>query len=207
MFKLKAAKGCSIRTSNPQNSTSQSRQSTADLTACEQISPSFKITKPKIPATKLCKALTTRIKLKSTRNAHPKAQGNRRSNLLTAPAIHVRVGSSGSLNSLFLASKLVSMGRESLKESSATKNIKNRGWNRREIKIYEKCSPKSSRKPKIKSAHCTSNSRTRRVFGISQLVVPSFQTSINGKRKSQGVQRHQEHQKQRLESTGNGDRK
>ncbi|KZV23749.1 hypothetical protein F511_13544 [Dorcoceras hygrometricum] len=34
---------------------------------------------------------------------------------------------------------------------------------------------------------------------ISQLVAPSFQTSINGKSKSQGVQRHQERQKQRLE--------
>ncbi|KZV28112.1 Leucine-rich repeat protein kinase family protein [Dorcoceras hygrometricum] len=135
MFKLKAAKGCSIRTSNPQNSTSQSGQGTEDLTACEQISPSFKITKPKVPATNLCKALTTRIKLKSTRNSHPKAQGNRRSNLLTAPANHVRAGPSGSLNSLLLASKLVSMGRSSLKESSATKNVKNKGWNRREMAI------------------------------------------------------------------------
>ncbi|KZV26371.1 tripeptidyl-peptidase 2-like [Dorcoceras hygrometricum] len=213
MFKLKAAKGCSIRTSNPQNSTSQSRQGTADLTACEQISPSFKITKPKIPATNLCKgfkfvaqicyihtlilrpeairkfytstqALTTRIKLKSTRNAHPKAQGNRRSNMLTAPAIHVRAGSSGSLKSLFLAFVIT-----------------------KTVNFILTCSPKSSRKPKIKSAHCTSNSRTRRVFGISQIIVPSFQTSINGKIKSQGVQRHQEHQKQMLESTGNGDRK
>ncbi|KZV54116.1 flotillin-like protein 1 [Dorcoceras hygrometricum] len=52
MFKLKAAKGCSIRTTNPQNSTSQSRQGTADLTACEQIAPSFKITKPKISSNK-----------------------------------------------------------------------------------------------------------------------------------------------------------
>ncbi|KZV52378.1 hypothetical protein F511_32601 [Dorcoceras hygrometricum] len=41
----------------------------------------------------------------------------------------------GFLNSLSLASKLVSMGRASLKESSATKNVKNRGWNRREMAI------------------------------------------------------------------------
>ncbi|KZV48127.1 hypothetical protein F511_20508 [Dorcoceras hygrometricum] len=135
MFKLKAAKGCSIRTSNPQNSTSQSRQGTADLTACEQISPSFKITKPKISGNKSVQGI----------------------------------------------------------------NYKNK------TQIYEKCSPKNSRKPKIKSAHYTSKSRTRRAFGISQLVAPSFQTSINGKSKSQGVQRHSNRQKLRLESTGNGD--
>ncbi|KZV19159.1 hypothetical protein F511_39496 [Dorcoceras hygrometricum] len=38
--------------------------------------------------------------------------------------------STGFLNSSLLASKLVSMERASLKESSATKNIKNKGWMR-----------------------------------------------------------------------------
>ncbi|KZV26380.1 hypothetical protein F511_38573 [Dorcoceras hygrometricum] len=65
----------------------------------------------------------------------PKAQGNRRSNLLTATAIHVRAEPSGFLNSLLLASKLISMGRASLKESSATKNVKSRGWNRQKMAI------------------------------------------------------------------------
>ncbi|KZV49857.1 hypothetical protein F511_17997 [Dorcoceras hygrometricum] len=87
----------------------------------------------RFPATNLCKALATRTKLKSTRNAHPKAQENRRSNLLIAPANHVHTGPSGFLNLLLLASKLVSMGRASLKESSATKNVKNRDWNRRKM--------------------------------------------------------------------------
>ncbi|KZV57993.1 mediator of RNA polymerase II transcription subunit 33A-like [Dorcoceras hygrometricum] len=42
-------------------------------------------------------------------------------------------------------------------------------------------------------------------FGIIQLVVPGFLTSIKRKSKSQGVQRHQYRQKQRLEATGIGD--
>ncbi|KZV29670.1 hypothetical protein F511_15478 [Dorcoceras hygrometricum] len=67
--------------------------------------------------------------------------------------------------------------------------------------------PKAQKKQRQNLHNETSNSRTRRAYGISQLVSPSFQTSINGKSKSQGVQRHQERQKQRLESTGNGDRK
>ncbi|KZV29428.1 hypothetical protein F511_18696 [Dorcoceras hygrometricum] len=50
----------------------------------------------------------------------------------------------------------------------------------------------------------TSNSRTSRAYGISQVVAPSFQTSMNGKSKSQGVQRHQERQKQRLNAMENG---
>ncbi|KZV54931.1 hypothetical protein F511_33859 [Dorcoceras hygrometricum] len=65
--------------------------------------------------------------------------------------------------------------------------------------------PKAQKKRRQNLLNETSNSRTSRAFGISQLVAPSFQTSINGKSKSQGVQRHQERQKQRLESTGNGD--
>ncbi|KZV13671.1 Lactate/malate dehydrogenase family protein [Dorcoceras hygrometricum] len=65
--------------------------------------------------------------------------------------------------------------------------------------------PKAQKKRRQNLLNETNNSRKSRAFGISQLVTPSFQTSINGKRKSQGVQRHQERQKQRLESTGNGD--
>ncbi|KZV43307.1 phosphoenolpyruvate carboxykinase [Dorcoceras hygrometricum] len=42
--------------------------------------------------------------------------------------------------------------------------------------------------------------------GFLNSLLLAFQTGINGKSKSQGVQRHQERQKQRLESTGNGDR-
>ncbi|KZV39476.1 hypothetical protein F511_36689 [Dorcoceras hygrometricum] len=53
----------------------------------------------------------------------------------TKPATHERAGPTGFLNSLLLASKLVSMGRANLKESSAPKNVKNRGWNRREMAI------------------------------------------------------------------------
>ncbi|KZT76832.1 hypothetical protein F511_46143 [Dorcoceras hygrometricum] len=45
----------------------------------------------------------------------------------TKLATHERAGPSGFLNSLLLASKLVSMGRASLKESSATKNVKSKG--------------------------------------------------------------------------------
>ncbi|KZV18007.1 hypothetical protein F511_39579 [Dorcoceras hygrometricum] len=44
------------------------------------------------------------------------------------------------------------------------------------------------------------NQRFLSAYGISQLVPPIFQTSINGKSKSQGVQRHQERQKQRLDA-------
>ncbi|KZT76453.1 TMV resistance protein N-like [Dorcoceras hygrometricum] len=80
-------------------------------------------------------ALTTENRAQTTINAHPKAQKKRRQNLLNETATHERSGPSGFLNSLLLASKLVSMGRSSLKESSATKNVKNRGWNRREMAI------------------------------------------------------------------------
>ncbi|KZV07092.1 hypothetical protein F511_45426 [Dorcoceras hygrometricum] len=55
----------------------------------------------------------------------------------TKPAIHKRAEPTGFLNSLLLASKLVSMGRASLKESSATKNVKHKGWNRQEMAIEE----------------------------------------------------------------------
>ncbi|KZV41335.1 hypothetical protein F511_38781 [Dorcoceras hygrometricum] len=51
--------------------------------------------------------------------------------------------------------------------------------------------PKAQKKPRQNLLNETSNSRTSRTYGISQLVVPSLQTSINGKSKSQGVQRHQ----------------
>ncbi|KZV26607.1 cysteine-rich receptor-like protein kinase 10-like [Dorcoceras hygrometricum] len=166
MFKLKAAKGCSILTSNPQNSTSQSRQGTADLTACEHISPSFKNHKAEDSSNKSVQGIQIRSSNLLYTHVNPTARSY-------TQVLHFYAGI----------------------------NYKNK------TQIYEKCSPKSSRKPKIKSAHCTSKSRTRRAFGISQLVVPSFQTSINGKSKSQGVQRHQERQKQRLESMGNGDRK
>ncbi|KZV50397.1 hypothetical protein F511_35380 [Dorcoceras hygrometricum] len=45
-------------------------------------------------------------------------------------------------------------------------------------------------------------SRARRSFGIPQIVASSFLASINRKSKSQGVQRHLNRRKQRLESTG-----
>ncbi|KZV54260.1 Esterase/lipase/thioesterase family protein isoform 1 [Dorcoceras hygrometricum] len=60
--------------------------------------------------------------------------------------------------------------------------------------------PKAQKKQLLNLLNETSNSRTSRAYGISQLVAPSFQTSINGKSKSQGVQRHQERQKQRLDA-------
>ncbi|KZV26436.1 hypothetical protein F511_37862 [Dorcoceras hygrometricum] len=62
-----------------------------------------------------------------------KLNRNNGRNCSTKPATHERAGPSGFLNSLLLASKLVSMGRASLKESSATKNVKNRDWNRRKM--------------------------------------------------------------------------
>ncbi|KZV40104.1 calcium lipid binding protein [Dorcoceras hygrometricum] len=60
--------------------------------------------------------------------------------------------------------------------------------------------PKAQKKPLLNLLNETSNSRTSRAYGISQLVAPSFQTSINVKSKSQAVQRHQERQKQRLDA-------
>ncbi|KZV32534.1 UBX domain-containing protein [Dorcoceras hygrometricum] len=60
--------------------------------------------------------------------------------------------------------------------------------------------PKAQKKPLLAQLNETSNSRTSRAYGISQLVAPSFETSINGKGKSHGVQRHQERQKQRLDA-------
>ncbi|KZV16993.1 nucleoporin nup211 [Dorcoceras hygrometricum] len=53
--------------------------------------------------------------------------------------------------------------------------------------------PKAQKNQLLNLLNETSNSRTSRAFGISQLVAPIFQTSINGKSKSQGVQRHQEY--------------
>ncbi|KZV34459.1 hypothetical protein F511_21234 [Dorcoceras hygrometricum] len=67
--------------------------------------------------------------------------------------------------------------------------------------------PKAQKKQLLNLLNETSNSRTSRAYGISQLVAPSFQTSINGKSKSQGVQRHQERQKQRLDAMEIGDGK
>ncbi|KZV25116.1 hypothetical protein F511_30230 [Dorcoceras hygrometricum] len=72
----------------------------------------------------------------------------------TKPAIHVRAEPTGFLNSLLLASKLVSMGRASLKESSATKNVKHKGWNRQEMAIEKDASPADS----LKSIEVTSRS-------------------------------------------------
>ncbi|KZV19686.1 putative protein S-acyltransferase 7 [Dorcoceras hygrometricum] len=60
--------------------------------------------------------------------------------------------------------------------------------------------PKAQKKQLLNLLNETSNSRTSRAYGISQLIAPSFQTSINGKSKSQGVHRHQENQKQRLDA-------
>ncbi|KZV44942.1 hypothetical protein F511_29628 [Dorcoceras hygrometricum] len=60
--------------------------------------------------------------------------------------------------------------------------------------------PQAQKKQLLNLLHETNNSRMSRAYGISQLVAPSFQTSINGKSKSQGVQRHQERQKQRLDA-------
>ncbi|KZV32689.1 hypothetical protein F511_14462 [Dorcoceras hygrometricum] len=60
--------------------------------------------------------------------------------------------------------------------------------------------PKAQKKQLLNLLNETSNSRTSRAYGISQLIAPSFQTSINGKSKSQGVQHHQERQKQRLDA-------
>ncbi|KZV46539.1 hypothetical protein F511_42702 [Dorcoceras hygrometricum] len=80
-------------------------------------------------------ALTTKNRAQTTRNAHPKAQKNNCRICSTKPAIHEQAEPTGFLNSLLLASKLVSMGRASLKESSATKNVKHKGWNRQEMAI------------------------------------------------------------------------
>ncbi|KZV20798.1 hypothetical protein F511_44352 [Dorcoceras hygrometricum] len=54
---------------------------------------------------------------------------------------------------------------------------------------------------------CSTGNAHAEAFGIIQLVVPGFLTSVNRKIKSQGFQRHQYRQKQRLEATEIGDRK
>ncbi|KZV44631.1 Fatty acid desaturase (ISS) [Dorcoceras hygrometricum] len=77
-------------------------------------------------------ALTTKNRAQTTRNAHPKAQKKQRQNLLNETS-NSRTSRAYGISQL--ASKLVSMGRASLKESSATKNVKNRGWNRRKMVI------------------------------------------------------------------------
>ncbi|KZV13502.1 mediator-associated protein 1-like [Dorcoceras hygrometricum] len=80
-------------------------------------------------------ALTNKNRAQTTRNAHPKSQKKQLQNMLNKPAIHERAEPTGFLNSLLLASKLVSMERASLKESSATKNVKHKGCNRQEMAI------------------------------------------------------------------------
>ncbi|KZV44220.1 hypothetical protein F511_43403 [Dorcoceras hygrometricum] len=77
----------------------------------------------------------------------------------TKPAIHERAEPTGFLNLLLLASKLVSMGRASLKESSATKNVKNKGWNRQEMTIEkDEILLKASPADLLKSIKVTSRS-------------------------------------------------
>ncbi|KZV40063.1 fanconi-associated nuclease 1 [Dorcoceras hygrometricum] len=74
MFKLTTAKGCSIRTLNPQNSTSQTRQGMADLTACEQIPPSLKITRPETSSNKSVQGMETRSSILLNTHVNPTAR-------------------------------------------------------------------------------------------------------------------------------------
>ncbi|KZV49730.1 hypothetical protein F511_23348 [Dorcoceras hygrometricum] len=74
MFKLTTAKGCSIRTLNPQNSTSQTRQGTADLTSCEQIPPILKITRPKTSSNKSVQGMKTRSSILLNTHVNPTAR-------------------------------------------------------------------------------------------------------------------------------------
>ncbi|KZV49265.1 hypothetical protein F511_39134 [Dorcoceras hygrometricum] len=69
-----AAKGYSNHTLTPQNSTSQSQQSTADLTVCEQIPPSLKITRPKTSSNKSVQGIKTRSSILPNTHDNPKAR-------------------------------------------------------------------------------------------------------------------------------------
>ncbi|KZV48625.1 hypothetical protein F511_09936 [Dorcoceras hygrometricum] len=91
---------------------------------------------------------------------------------------------------------LATLSRSILRSYTSTQALttKNR------VQTTRNAHPKAQKKPLLNLLNEPSNSRTSRAYGISQLVAPSFQTSINGKSKSQGVQRHQERQKQRLDA-------
>ncbi|KZV20523.1 NAC domain-containing protein 67-like [Dorcoceras hygrometricum] len=80
-------------------------------------------------------------------------------------------------------------------------NLPNRfSWLNHAVGTSWKLNPKAQKNQLLNLLNETSKSRTSRTFGISQFIAPIFQASINRKSESQGVQRHQERQQQRLDA-------
>ncbi|KZV55681.1 hypothetical protein F511_24358 [Dorcoceras hygrometricum] len=135
MFTPKAAKGCSIRTSIPQilphrfhkKARQNSRPATSFLLALQ------------FTADTSCdstQALTTRTKLKTTMDAHPKVHASRRKTRHRFLPKTSNASNSTLPNlALIQGLKWVEIERAKLEEFNATKIIKNRDWKRRESTV------------------------------------------------------------------------
>ncbi|KZV38437.1 sorting nexin 2A-like [Dorcoceras hygrometricum] len=102
-----------------------SQKGTAELTASNQLSPGFVNARQKV--------LTTRSKLKTTKDAYPEVHANRRKTRhrflpKTFNAINSTLPNSALIQDL----RWVEIERAKLGEFNATNIIKNRGWRRRE---------------------------------------------------------------------------